>query len=195
MRLALLMMAFGLAACAEPEPADQPRGNEAERPTLQIADIELRIHSKVNAVRRDEGLPPYEWRAVLARVAQAHSCDMAQRGFFDHVAPDGSTPTQRAYRRGVTCRTQGIDGQALLGVSENLFRTWLYSGYEDWTQGASSWRVYEWQTADDIAQATVNGWLDSPAHRQAMLDPTSEDHGIGVCIGEKDVVLVAQVMC
>jgi len=194
MRLLLVLLALGCAACADPEPVDQPRGNEAKRPDLLVDDLERRIHAAVNTARRREGLDAYGWRPVLSRAAKDHSCDMMERGFFEHITPDGSTPSDRAERKGVTCRTQGTDGRMYLGVSENLFRTSRYSGYEDWTQGANAWRVYTWQSADELALATVEGWLASPPHRLALLDPSSQEHGIGVCLGDIDV-LVTQVMC
>ena len=193
--LCLLWIAL-LSGCSPQEAeAPTPQGNEEQRPSLQIADLERRIHDIVNEARREHGLDAYGWRAVLSRVGRDHSCDMLSRGFFDHVTPEGTTPTERAEQHGVSCRTTDSDGRAFTGVSENLFQTHVYSGYEDWTQGADAWRIYAWQTADDIAVATVEGWLASPPHRRALLDPASLNHGIGVCIGDDDKVMVTQVMC
>ena len=44
----------------------------------------------------------------LAALALAHSADMRDRHFFDHVNPDGLDPFQRAERAGVTARAENI---------------------------------------------------------------------------------------
>lgn len=60
----------------------------------------------VNAERRASGLPPLKVDAKLNRAAQAHACDMAAKGYFDHVEPNGSTPKVRVKRAGFrTCLT------------------------------------------------------------------------------------------
>lgn len=43
---------------------------------------------------------PLALNAFLTTAARAHSLDMAQRGFFDHINPDGDTPTDRAQAAG-----------------------------------------------------------------------------------------------
>lgn len=46
--------------------------------------------------------PPVTWNGYLAKAARAHGADMAARGFFDHVTPDGKTITMRAEAAGYT---------------------------------------------------------------------------------------------
>jgi hypothetical protein len=50
----------------------------------------------VNAERAARGLPPVTREARLDAAAQGHSDDMAARGYFDHVSPEGRTPADRA---------------------------------------------------------------------------------------------------
>src|SRR5262245_27110890 len=45
---------------------------------------------------------PLALNEMLTRAARAHSLDMAQRDFFDHVNPDGLDPTDRANAQGYT---------------------------------------------------------------------------------------------
>lgn len=49
----------------------------------------------INAARLSAGLAPLAWDAELAAIAQAHSEDMARRGFFGHKTPEGRTPRDR----------------------------------------------------------------------------------------------------
>ncbi|WP_346620064.1 CAP domain-containing protein [Blastococcus montanus] len=45
---------------------------------------------------------------ALAGVARAHSADMRDRGFFDHVNPSGVDPFERARQVGITARAENI---------------------------------------------------------------------------------------
>jgi uncharacterized protein YkwD len=49
----------------------------------------------VNAHRVGVGCPELAWNGGVAAVAQAHSEDMVDRGFFSHTNPDGKSPFDR----------------------------------------------------------------------------------------------------
>lgn len=94
LRACLILFAFfaqlaAAAACSAPD-ADHLAGHLAA----------------VNAARGTAGLPPLTHSAVLSQEAQAHACDMAQRGYFSHTAPDGTTMEDRLRRARLqgTCR-------------------------------------------------------------------------------------------
>ena len=50
---------------------------------------------------------PLGWNPLLGQAALAHSADMAERHYFDHVQPDGSVPADRATRAGYAWRVVG----------------------------------------------------------------------------------------
>jgi uncharacterized protein YkwD len=54
--------------------------------------IEDRVVSIVNDERRKRGLEPLRPDDRLRRSARAHSDDMAARGYFAHIGPDGRSP-------------------------------------------------------------------------------------------------------
>ncbi len=54
----------------------------------------------VNALRAENGLPPYQAHPVLMAVAQAHAWYMASTGNVTHYSADGSRPFQRALAAG-----------------------------------------------------------------------------------------------
>lgn len=74
-------------------------------PALACTDppmAELEIHlAALNAERAKAGRPPLALSPDLSRIAQAHACDMARRGYFSHTAPDGQTMTDRGRRAGM----------------------------------------------------------------------------------------------
>jgi len=59
----------------------------------------------VNRFRTRNGLRHLKLSSVLNIAAQGHSDDMAERDFFDHVTPGGSTVGDRATRAGYRWRT------------------------------------------------------------------------------------------
>ncbi|SEK27581.1 Uncharacterized conserved protein YkwD, contains CAP (CSP/antigen 5/PR1) domain [Blastococcus sp. DSM 46786] len=75
--------------------------------------VEGEVLALVNAQRAQAGCGPVAADAGLAAVARAHSAGMRDRGFFDHVDPDGLGPFDRADRAGVSARAENIArGQA-----------------------------------------------------------------------------------
>lgn len=55
----------------------------------------------VNQHRVSVGCEPLTWHTGVAQVAQAHSADMVERGFFAHTNPDGQSPFDRMRAAGI----------------------------------------------------------------------------------------------
>lgn len=79
-------------------------------PPIPVAEAEVHL-AHINAARANAGLAPLALHADLSRMAQAHACDMAGRGYFDHTAPDGT---------GLMARARGLSGFCQL--AENIAR-------------------------------------------------------------------------
>lgn len=95
---------------------------------------------------------------LLINAAGAHSQNMLDLDFFDHVAPDGSRPLDRVLRTGYPATI----------VGENI--AWIG------TTGAV-----------DVNQFTVDMHRNlflSPGHRAGMLDTRMREVGIGLRVGE-----------
>ncbi|RJQ74675.1 CAP domain-containing protein [Pseudonocardiaceae bacterium YIM PH 21723] len=86
-----------------------------------------RVLELVNQARSENGCGALVPDVRLTKAAKAHSADMADRGFFDQISPDGISPLDRA-------RTAGFPGA---NVGENIakgstsagqvFQTWMKS--------------------------------------------------------------------
>ncbi len=166
------------AATAPPTPAATPTvaspptaillAPPPDLPALQALALEL-----VNQDRAATGLPPVEWDATAARLAQSHAEDMLAGQFFSHWNRDGYGPDHRA----------ALLAGSADAVFENIhalavrFDDGRPAPIEDWPQ-----RVRE-------AQA---GWMQSPGHRATILDPAHTHVGIGIAyrpdIGELRMV-------
>lgn len=147
----------------EDSPAATPRTTESSR----SEDTENLIHSRINQIRTEEGLPELGRSKELDEVAQHHSDDMAEKGYFSHTSPTGETLRERYRKHGIGC-----------AGGENIFR------YKS-TYGASP---------AVVAEVAVEGWMESPGHRENILRPQFNIEGIGVTYSGSEVY-VTQNFC
>ena len=155
---------------------------QANKPEINIPDLERLIHNSINVERRANEREPLEIDEALVTIARSHSEDMAKRGYFKHVSPEGLTPMKRLEEAGYTkCRL----------VGENIFQNNLYSRVITEKKRTT----YDWNSPEKISATTVKGWMDSEGHRQVILDKGYTAAGVGVAIGADDKVYVTQVFC
>lgn len=81
-------------------------------PTPSEAALQEHLRA-VNTERARAGQPALAHASDLSAVAQAHACDMAQRGYFSHTSPDGRSMSDRARRAGL---------RRLCAMGENIAR-------------------------------------------------------------------------
>ncbi len=89
-------------AAAMPAPASAaicPGAGAAITPE-NVTEAEDALLCLVNVYRAERGVPVLTHDPTLRTVARQHSQDMIDRGFFDHVNPDGDGPTDRAQAAG-----------------------------------------------------------------------------------------------
>ena len=115
---------------------------------------ERAIVSLINQERNQRGIREMSWDPKLQAIARAHSLDMSDKGYFNHMNRSGLDYRDRAVSAGYHCPNPKWQG-----VAENLY--FGPRGYQS-------------------PQAAVNSWLDSPLHKRAMLDPTFSKAAIGV---------------
>ena len=122
----------------------------AERPLMALVGQESAIRDRVNIVRRQHELVMLRGRDTLARVARAHAEEMARENYLDHINPQGQSPLERV-------RAAGIDGFRLL--AENIGTTTM---------------------PGDRVTSLIEGWMNSPIHRENILNPAFNTTGIAV---------------
>src|SRR5215208_524352 len=110
----------------------------------------------LNGERADHGLAPLALSSQLSAAATAYAQDMVAGSYFSHTGRDGSTVYDRVKATGYI---QPGSGWAL---GENLA----------WGTGILS-------TPASILQA----WMNSPGHRENILNPDYSEIGVGVAIG------------
>lgn len=65
-------------------------------------EYEQVLFEMVNTARTENGLPALSWSNALAGIARNHGADMIQRGYYDHVDPEGRGPDYRADAAGIS---------------------------------------------------------------------------------------------
>jgi uncharacterized protein YkwD len=184
-RCALLVVAASLALCvASPLRA----ADEADRSTLEgyaswangaleslpdgvqlLEPLAQRLVELTAERRREAGLGPLEADPELLPAAQAHALDMLERDQFGHVTPAGLDPGDRV----------ALLHRRLVGhVGENLAEQ----------QGLTAAQL-EGQIGP-LAAKIIDGWMQSPGHRENMLDPAYTHLAIAAAAKGEDVVVV-----
>ncbi len=122
----------------------------------------MAVHERINSIRVENDLEELAFDDDIADISRTYSHDMGERGYFSHVSPEGETPDDRfGTLHPSPCR----------GVGENLARVSTTGG-------------------DDVGAVTdriVEGWMDSPGHRENILTAQWDSQGIGVYITGNNV--------
>ena len=154
-------------------------------------EIEKRVHQLTNEKRVLYGLEPLEYDLKISNIARSHSLDMANQDYFSHINPNGHNPNDRAELAGFIC-TKTVGDLVYSGLAENIFQNNLYN--KTWFIGDVP-ALHEWNTMEEIAQSTVDGWMDSEDNRKNILTEKFDREGIGVVISDDDKVYITQNMC
>lgn len=135
-------------------------------PSVSRRELERAIHDATNHARTGHSVDALEFDPHLATIARSHSCHMVDADFSGHEMPDGRTLADRYDRAGYDWRQCG----------ENITKH-----YPDDLDDATA-----------IAREVVAGWLDSPSHRENLLDSGWRVEGIGVDYATDGAVLATQ---
>lgn len=139
--------------------------------TADITTIEQRIYTYTNQKRQQQGLPALQWDAALASIARGHSQDMATNNFFSHTNLRGQDPTARAAAAGYAIRRDLGGNRYSIGIGENIGKM---------PTGNVIGHGYVNNDPESIAQAMVQAWMESPGHRENILNTQYVRIGIGV---------------
>ena len=186
---------------AKSVPTPTPRPPPTQIPTLRPTptataddagrfdqlEIAVGIHHLVNSYRQEQGRSELELDLRLAFIAQAHSEDMAKHNYYSHTNRAGDDPTARALKAGYNCQNPRS-----VGVAENIH---VLYGHTSMLYG----QPYQWETQERLIRRFVADWIDSPGHRQIMLDRRYTKTGIGVGFGPYNgipsAIFVTQKFC
>ena len=122
--LAACMTPIAIGSAPEapsPAPAAPASGGSSASPQVQ------ELARLLNEHRRARGCPELVWLDAAGRAAQAHSADMARRGYFDHVSPEGQGPDARLADQGITFSWVAENIAMTSAGARDALRLWLSS--------------------------------------------------------------------
>ena len=90
-------------------------------------EFELRAFELTNAERARRGLPALIWCDDMARLARAHSRDMAANNFFSHVGSDGTRMGARLSSAGIPYITWAENISAGNSSADGVMAIWMES--------------------------------------------------------------------
>lgn len=158
-----LAIALALLALAASAPQANAGGEACDRwgginaPNLAKKEARKSIKCLLNEERAKAGVPPASRSKKLQRAAQRHSDHMHNNGCFAHQCP--TEPALDARLRGAG---------------------YLHSGLVRWSYAENiAWGTGSYGTPKSI----VDAWMNSPPHRESMLNGSLRDVGVGVAKG------------
>lgn len=116
------------------------------------------IFYQTNYQRRKFGSTSFTYKSGLEKAATMHSTDMAQYGFFHHVNPYDARKKEPHMRMEMFGITNGATSENIASRSESSVSYWF------------------------LAAQFLQQWMDSPGHRQNILDSRLNSLGGGVAL-------------
>ena len=144
-----------------PTIGDTPSVDEVVPPTIEetpsvsdkfMAEVEQKIYEKINEERSKAGVATLSYNSTMEKYARIKSQDMGDRGYFDHVDPEGNLITVKMQQDGVRYNAWGENIAYIGGVSD----------------------------ADALATQFMNNWMNSQGHRENILSTNFTSVGVGV---------------
>jgi len=163
--------------------------NSPFQPIIDINSLEIEIHSLINIERINNGISALSFDTELSSIAREHSQDMSNNNFFDHYNLIGQDPTDRANSAGYSCY-KNYGSYYTEGIAENIFQNNLYDSVT-----YMPIPIHDWNSQSEIAESTVQGWMNSPGHRENILTREYNKEGIGISISSDDKVYITENFC
>lgn len=152
--------------------------NQVNFPLLQAA-----IFFVTNEERKKAKLKPFEFQSIIENVASGHAQDMVKYGFYSHTSKIRikRTVLDRFHLEGLNpkfygeniCSTYGLQYQTGRKVNPP------YPSGEFTYAFTSRREVIPPHTYLSFAKSVVKLWMESPGHRQNILNPNFKSLGCG----------------
>ena len=182
------------------------KNNYHERPTINIVQLEQKIHDLTNIERQKRNLSQLSYDMHIQDISRLHSKDMSFRDYFEHTNPDGQEPIDRAASANFYFEKQSSDSNFIkkrfvkafisprpyssqYAYGENLFLSYLARRVTT-VNGVPT--NYDWQNEDQLAKTIVDGWMKSKDHYENIVKPEWQREGIGVYVANDDKVFATQ---
>ncbi|UIO99026.1 CAP domain-containing protein [Halobaculum sp. CBA1158] len=148
-----------------------PLQNKTQRTDLNVTLVENILFKKLNEYRSVDNAGSLTFDPRLAMIARHHSYDMATRNYFNHTSPEGETFSDRLREAEYDCY---ISRENIAGMY--------------WKNGQS-------ETENELAEAYLRGFIQSPEHNAAMIHPEMTTVGIGIYVAKDGRAYATMNLC
>ncbi len=186
LRISVLLAAVLVVGGAH---ADAAARRQKPQPKVEAGDLAKRIHAQINEQRKKHRLHTLDWNNALSGIAAKHSRDMAKKNYLAHDSPQGKSFSDRYRQAGYSCEIR--IGNEIHAGAENIALSRLYNS----TTTENGVIYHDWNSVQEIAHKTVEGWMHSPGHRENILLPHWRQEGIGIVIGPGNKIYITQNFC
>ena len=125
----IVSLALSLAVAAPASAAPCKHRNATPR-SSNLSKVRSAVRCLVNRERSSRGIAKLTYSGALSKAAQSHSKNMVSMDFFDHVAPNGSTPQSRSNAAGYPGSFVGENiawGSGPLATPRKIVNRWMDS--------------------------------------------------------------------
>ncbi|MEM3401645.1 MAG: CAP domain-containing protein [Candidatus Hadarchaeales archaeon] len=143
------------------------------------------IFDATNHEREKVGLPSLSWDEELARIARAHSAEMASQKQLFHVSPDGKGPLDRYREAGYGLCSLSPEMGAIYLCGENVAKVFVVRATLVEPYVGKIWE-HDLKGIEEIAAEAMFAWLRSPEHKEAILSPGFTRLGVGVFLEKEE---------
>jgi uncharacterized protein YkwD len=164
--------------------------------SIDMELLEWAVFVETNNERERLGLSPFAFEPKLRKVAQLHSREMIELSYFEHVSPveKNKTVKQRVARGGIR---SGVAGENLAIHPMKRTQDIVFTIADPQEQSAKlKWRNKGSKyTYREFAAELVNRWMQSPPHRNNIVNRSFRYLGVGAeqtKIENTDVFYVTQ---
>ena len=132
-------------------------------------------HRHVNEARTAERRDDLQWRSDVATAAAEYATALAEAGTLTHSL-DGTDAEARYYADGISAY-----------AGENIHQTW-------WLESFRTTQEIDYiDSAADLGKSVTTSWMNSPGHRENILDVTHSAEGIGFAKNDAGEIYAVQV--
>ncbi|HWQ65762.1 MAG TPA: CAP domain-containing protein [Methanospirillum sp.] len=136
-----------------------------------VQNIRKFVQNYVNDERLKHNLHTLERDPYLDEVAFKHSLDMAKRGYFENINPEGEDPIDRYKKIGYDTEILLTNGEKTEFVLEVIAKVPVGE--------------IDQNSEQEIAKMAFNGWMDTKDTQDTILDPYPEMMAVGIgCDGK-----------
>lgn len=157
---------------------DNINNNNAEE--INETKLNILLYEKLNDERSNVNLNRLDSREDIEQISKYKTGRMMHEDYISHTTPDGEDIRDRFDRFGVQCAI----------VGENLAKT-FYDGPLSTNYGDN----INHQSMDELAEGITKQFMNSPEHKDNLLDENWESHGVNAQVTSENEVYATHKFC